>query len=329
MNTGMNCGINVMRSIHRKTGKTMIDYLTYLFAFGVGVLGGKGGPRVRELLSRVVARVLIISSRSRWQTTRENIRRVYPESSGEWIENIATSSYLNFATCYVELFATRFMTQKERTSLFILPDDNEIIRNSKSGRGAIVISAHIGNWELAVPVTAEVLCITAVSIAKKQRNKSINEFINRCRSSDRVRVVPMDEAAREIVMSLRNAGFVCMMLDQAADPTKDVFVDFLGLPAVTFEAPATLALRFKADILAAFAIRQSDGRYHVYTERIDTSGIEDSVEGRTQLVQCCTDVIARYVRRYPEQWSWQHKRWKYNPADFSTGGHYESYTTRT
>lgn len=318
-----------MQSIHRKTDKVMINYLIYLVALGVGFLGGNGGTRVRKFLSRILAQVLVLSSRNRWQTTLQNIQRVYPESTGEWIESIAMASYLNFATCYVELFASHFMTQKERSSLFLFPDDNEIIVNSRSGRGAIVISAHIGNWELAVPVTAEVLCINAVSIAKKQRNKSINDFINTCRSSDRVRVVPMDEAAREILMSLQTSGFVCMMLDQAADPSKDVFVDFLGLPAVTFEAPATLALRFKADILAAFAIRQSDDRYHVYTERIDTSDIEDSPEGRTQLVQRCTDVIAQYVRKYPGQWSWQHKRWKYNPVDFSAGKYYESYTTRT
>ncbi|MFM7774845.1 MAG: lysophospholipid acyltransferase family protein [Candidatus Kapaibacterium sp.] len=302
----------------------MLEVLTHSFAVLIGFLGGTGGAIARTILSRLVARLLILMSNSRWRTTLDNIRRAYPEATDEWVETIARQSYRNFATCYVELFSTAFMTPGERTSMFALEEDNDIVANREQGKGAIVLSAHIGNWELAVPATAELADIHAMSIAKRQRNRRMNELINRCRTSDRVRVVPMDEAARDIVRTLNSAGFVCMMLDQAADPRKDVFVDFFGRPAVTFEAPATLALRFRADIIVAFAIRSADGKYAIMTRRVSTDGIDDTEHGRRELVQRCTNVIEDVIRQYPGQWSWQHKRWKYDPSDFQKGHRHDS-----
>lgn len=302
----------------------MLERLTYTLARLLGFLGGKGGTHVRAVLSRIVARLLVLSSASRWRTTLDNVRCAYPNATEEWIASIAKQSYLNFATCYVELFSISSMPAEERLSLFSFEQDNEIVRNRDQGKGAILLSAHIGNWELAVPVTADLASVRAISIAKTQRNRLINDLINQCRSSDNVRVVPMDDAAKEIVRTLNTAGFVCMMLDQAADPRKDVFVDFFGRPAVTFEAPATLALRFNADIITAFAIREADGRYVVKTGRVSMDGIDDTPEGRETLVQRCTTIIEDIIRQYPGQWSWQHKRWKYNPSDYSKDHHHAS-----
>lgn len=301
----------------------MLSSITYILALCVGYLGAKGGSAVRSMLATVIAWVLEKSSKHRRDTTLHNIILAYPTHSREWAQGISHESYLNFATCYVELFATRFLSRQQQCEMFSVPANNEISSNVRQGRGAIILSAHIGNWELAVPVTAEVLSMTAISIAKTQRNRSINEFINTCRSSDRVRVVPMDTAAKDILKTLSSGGFVCMMLDQAADPFKDVFVDFFGQPAVTFEAPATLALRFHADIIAAFAIRTSAGKYRVHTVRIETHDIVDTEQGRRELVQRCTSVIEDTIREFPGQWSWQHKRWKYNPRDYPKGAHYE------
>lgn len=302
----------------------MLSSVTYILALCVGYLGAKGGPSVRSILASMIAWAMEKSSKHRRETTLQNIIQAYPTSSREWTQSIANESYLNFATCYVELFATRYLSRQQQSAMFSVPAENEISSHVQQGRGAIILSAHIGNWELAVPVTAELLSFSAISIAKTQRNKSINEYINTCRSSDRVRVVPMDTAAKDIVKTLSSGGFVCMMLDQAADPHKDVFVDFFGRPAVTFEAPATLALRFHADIIAAFAIRISAGKYQVHTVRIDTSDIDDTEQGRRELVQRCTSVIEDKIREFPGQWSWQHKRWKYNPSDYPKGKYYES-----
>jgi lauroyl/myristoyl acyltransferase len=126
----------------------MLSTLTYILAVCVGYLGAKGGPAVRSILASMIAWAMEKSSKHRRETTLQNIIQAYPTYSREWAQSIAHESYVNFATCYVELFATRYLSRQQQCEMFSVPANNEITSNVQRGRGAIILSAHIGNWEL-------------------------------------------------------------------------------------------------------------------------------------------------------------------------------------
>ncbi len=85
----------------------------------------------------------------------------------------------------------------------------------------------------------------------------------------------------------------------------------MGRPAVTHEAPAQLALRLAAPIIIGFACRKPDGIYTVRLEEIPFDDLSNTAEGRKELTKRHVAALENIIRRYPEQWAWQHKRWKY------------------
>ena len=114
---------------------------------------------------------------------------------------------------------------------------------------------------------------------------------------------------------LENGELLGMMADLNVQEKEGVFVDFFGIPASTTTSIAKLALHTNAAVLPAFAVwEESKGKYVVYLEPpVEYEKTENADEDIKNLTQKVTNVVERYVRKYPEQWLWIHKRWNTRP----------------
>ncbi len=182
------------------------------------------------------------------------------------------------------------------------------------GRGVLYLTGHLGAWELgafAQSVYGHPLHV----VIRALDNPYLNDLVNRYRSLAGNRIIEKRNFLRGILEALRNNQAVGILMDQNSSLSEGVFVDFFGIPACTSSGMAKIALRTGAAVVPAFAFwEESWGKYRLRfdppLELISTGDEERDVRENTQLF---TRVLEEYIRRYPDQWLWIHRRWKTRP----------------
>jgi KDO2-lipid IV(A) lauroyltransferase len=181
-----------------------------------------------------------------------------------------------------------------------------LIDEQKSG---IVLSAHLGNWELL----AHYFAIKGYSvnvIARRIRMEQFERFLDRIRKTHKVNILYRDVSAKEAISLLKKNEFIGVMPDQDMDSVSGVFVDFFGRPAYTPNGPAILNLLTGAPIIPCFILRKNFGHEIVIEEPIELSNTGARDKDILENTQRYTKVIEGYIRRFPTQWVWFHNRWK-------------------
>jgi KDO2-lipid IV(A) lauroyltransferase len=190
---------------------------------------------------------------------------------------------------------------------------DELLRDMEEGRGAIIVSAHLGNWEMgSASGAAHGLAIDAVM--HRQRNRRFDQDLRETRGRLGMGIIIRDHAPRQVLRSLRANRAVALVADQNVSRA-GIFVDFFGVPASTARGPAIFAQRTGAPIWTALAVRVDEGdvRYRIVLRRLDVepgSGDEEDVRRVTQAIN---DALEAVIRDYPEQYFWHHRRWKTRP----------------
>jgi len=223
-------------------------------------------------------------------------------------KRIARRSFINLFTVYLELLTLRHLGDDElHRRLRIV--NIELLREIGEG-GALLLSGHFGNWELLALGAAAIAGRPFSVIVKEQRDYG---QLARMRTARGNTLIPTSRAAREATTLLRSGGIVALLSDQAA-AEHDVLVDMFGLPTYTFAAPARLALRYRPRVIAGYAVRQPDGNYLVELREIPHDDLPDAPEGVRIFTQRYVDDLTAAIRRHPEQWVWQHRKWKHTPG---------------
>jgi len=146
-----------------------------------------------------------------------------------------------------------------------------------------------------------------------------NEYLDRMLQNQRTlhgnKVVPKDDFVRGLLAAMKTGQTVGILMDTNMTPPQGIFVDFFGIPACTASGLARIALRTDAAVIPGFTIwDQKLGKYRLRfdpaLELIRTGNLEADIAANTQMF---TRVIEDYVRKYPDQWLWVHRRWKTRP----------------
>jgi|ERR1051326_705074 KDO2-lipid IV(A) lauroyltransferase len=183
-----------------------------------------------------------------------------------------------------------------------------------TGRGVILFTGHIGAWELS-SFGLSVFGRPLSFLVRRLDNPKVESLIDRWRTARGNRTIDKRSAAREILRILQRGGTAGILVDLNTQEHEAIFVDFFGIKAATTFVVAKLALRTNSLVLPVFAPWQRDTK--TFLLKIDPplniarSG--DEPEDVRRLTQALTSVVEDYVRRYPEQWLWIHRRWKTRP----------------
>jgi KDO2-lipid IV(A) lauroyltransferase len=195
-------------------------------------------------------------------------------------------------------------------------DKPEVLKSAYSkGRGLIILTAHFGNWELLGQSFIVNQGFPVNGLAKTQSNPFINRKINERRSRVGNRVIQMETSLREVVRALRNGEAVGLVADQAA-PKENVPVEFFGTMVPTHQGPSVFCLKLRSPMIGVFCVRRPDGSYDAYVEEVPSEDlVGDSEENVNELTRRHVKMLEKYIRKYPDQWLWQHKRWKHVPLE--------------
>jgi len=184
------------------------------------------------------------------------------------------------------------------------------------GKGVILTSAHFGNFPLML-AKLSLEGYKTTGIMRYMRDERAEKFFMAKRTQLGIKTIysqPRKACVENSIRTLRNNELLFMPIDQNFG-TGGVFVDFFGKKAATAVGPVVLALRTKAAIIPSFIVRQKDDAHKIIFE--EPLNLE---EGRTYQetiiinIQKLTNIIESYIRKYPAEWGWIHRRWKTRPS---------------
>jgi|DewCreStandDraft_2_1066082.scaffolds.fasta_scaffold00070_92 KDO2-lipid IV(A) lauroyltransferase len=277
------------------------------------------GHRGRRALAQVMGWILSAVALGRKQLTVQNLRRAFPNASPAELARRSRASFANLVLVFEELLATPFLTSDQLRSYFRFTNP-ELLRDAlRRERGVILWSAHLANWEWSALVAALEFERPLLVVVKEQRNRVVNSWLDRVRRTTGNILVPMFRSARAMLEHLGQGGVVALLGDQAADPRSDPFVLLFGSPAATHKAPVLLARHSGAVLLFAYCLRTEDGCYEVFFEPVP--GAHDESVPVEEVVAHYNRLLERAILRAPEQWVWQHNRWKYQPRTSQSSNH--------
>ena len=183
------------------------------------------------------------------------------------------------------------------------------------GKGVLVVTGHLGAWELS-SFYHSLMGHPMGMVIRPLDNRRLDEFVNGIRCMHGNRVLPKDDFARCLLTSMRTGQTVGILMDTNMTPPQGVFVDFFGRQACTASGLARVALKTGAAVLPGFVLWEPEEQKYVLhfgpeliLER--TGNAEADILAATQQ---CTKAIEAWIRRYPDQWLWIHRRWKTRPA---------------
>ena len=234
------------------------------------------------------------------------------ERSEQQLSRIAAGCYRHLGKCLIEFIRLPAMSPTDITAGAMVQGREHIDDALAAGSGAILLTGHLGNWEM-VGARLAVEGYKMNVIARAQRDDALTEYIRSTREVAGMRVLHQEVAVRGALRALRGNELVGILLDQNAGDD-GIFVDFFGHLASTAAGAAVFALRTHAAVLPTFGWRNPDNRHCVVIDPpvplIETGDREHDIRENTARY---TKIIEQKIREHPEQWFWLHKRWKSRP----------------
>ncbi|MDD5432412.1 MAG: lysophospholipid acyltransferase family protein [Candidatus Omnitrophica bacterium] len=218
---------------------------------------------------------------------------------------------------------------KSAIELMFMMDKPELLRNSvgfenlknldqalSRGKGVILVSAHFGNFPLLLArLSQEGYDVSG--IMRPMRDERVEKIFLDKRKKYNVKTIysqPRNVCVDSTIRELRNNAIVFIPIDQNFG-TAGVFVDFFGVKAATATGPVVFAQRTQAVLLPCFIVRKDDNKHKIiFDEPIELEEGKDSKETIAINIQRLTNVIELYIRKYPAEWGWIHRRWKSKPS---------------
>ena len=241
-----------------------------------------------------------------------NLKAAFPEKKSRELKKINRAHFQNLVMSVVELFKLPVIAKRYLDKHAEVRNFERIDEALYRGRGIIILAGHFGNWEMASLVISsrgQVLTI----FAREQKHKRLNDLLNSYRQKTGCRVITKGFSIREIIKTLRNNGIVVMLIDQDAGPN-GVFVDFFGRPASTAPGAMVFAMKTDAAMLPFFVRRTASNKHEIIiNEPFPLISGENRDKDIKENLQKISAVLESYIRRFPDQWLWSHKRWKSTP----------------
>jgi Kdo2-lipid IVA lauroyltransferase/acyltransferase len=246
---------------------------------------------------------------------KRQIAAAFPGLSTEDVTKMARASYRHLGRNAVEAALVSHRGVNGVLDLVESVDGWEHIEAATAGGSAAIgVAAHHGNWEMLGAFLAAKGLGPEV-VVRGMANRLFEDYLNANRAKLGLTVVHDTVAVRSMTRGLREGKFICVLADQGVLGLASSFVPFFGRPAKTPRGFAVFALRFDAPVCFMDMVRLPSGRFRAVFEPITIERTGDKERDIDAMVERYSQVLERWVRQYPEQYFWQHRRWRRQPAD--------------
>jgi Kdo2-lipid IVA lauroyltransferase/acyltransferase len=243
-----------------------------------------------------------------------NLALAYPEKSQAQRSEILRGVFTSLGRQLAELCLFPRYTAKNVGEIVIYDGFENFARALSRGKGVLFLTAHLGAWELSA--FAHSLYGHPLKIVMRPLDNPYLDRLSRAyRTMHGNLTVDKDDFVRGLLSAMKAGETVGILMDTNMTPPQGVFVDFFRIPACTASGLARIALRTDAAVVPGFTLWDAAlGKYRLRFDPevslIRTGNDDEDALANTALF---TKIIEGYVRRYPDQWLWVHRRWKTRP----------------
>lgn len=245
------------------------------------------------------------------RNVKANLKAIFPDKTEREIRWIRISMFRNFAKYLVDFFRFEKLDKEYIQKNIKIENIHYVNEAFSKGKGIIILTAHLGNWELGGVVVA-LLGYPFWAVALPHKDSRVNNFFNFQRMRKGVRVIPLGKAVRQCLNVLEENKIVALLGDRDFTE-KGIILDFFGKPAFFPEGAAAFSLKTGAAIIPAFMLRNPDDTFTLTIEepiRFIPTGDKD--RDLVELIGRFKVLFEEYIRKYPEQWYMFRKFWTEN-----------------
>jgi KDO2-lipid IV(A) lauroyltransferase len=284
--------------------------------FLVWFIGFMGGRLQRMSRARAMRRGVDLGSlafrvakKQRWYAER-NLRLAqfpHPGTMPAEREALIKRVFIQFSKSVIDFIWMQTRSVTEIEALVDATGLEHVHAALAQGKGAVLITAHMGNWELLGRYLAQ-HGVPLTVVGRDPENPEFRAMVRRLRENGDVGVVSKGGSVRELLGLLKKNKSIGLLPDQNSG---DIFVPFFGVPAGTVAGPATLSLHTGAALIPVYCVRQPDDRYRLQMlPPIDTHSTGDREADQRRIMGDVNQALESVIRQYPDQWLWLHNRWK-------------------
>jgi Kdo2-lipid IVA lauroyltransferase/acyltransferase len=266
------------------------------------------GEGIGWLAYRIVPRLRSVGLR--------NLELAFPEWSDGQRQDVLRKLYRNLGWLLAEFCQMPKYTPENSRSFLRYDGLEHFLAARSKGKGVLIVTGHLGAWELS-SFYHSLMGYPMSMVIRRLDNPGVDGLVNHIRCLHGNRVLHKDDFARGLLGAMRQGKTVGILMDTNMTPPQGVFVPYFGKLACTASGLARVALKTGAAVLPGFMLWEEAEKKYVlrFGEEIvfDRTG-DDDADAVTNTAKC-TAAIEAYVRRYPDQWLWVHRRWKTRPED--------------
>ena len=279
----------------------------------IKILGILPRPLSRAFAIGLAQVVYLLHFRLR-QVGMRNLAMVFPEKSEAERKRILRGVFTSLGRQLAELCQFPRYTPENIDQVVVYDGLENYERAYARGKGVLFLTAHFGGWELSAfahSLHGHWLHI----VMRPMDNPYLDRLLQQYRTMYGNKTVAKDDFVRGLLAAMKAGETVGILMDTNMTPPQGIFVDFFGIPACTASGLARIALRTDAAVVPGFtiwdpALQKYRLRFDPALELVRTGNLEADIAANTQMF---TKVIEDYVRKYPDQWLWVHRRWKTRP----------------
>ncbi len=242
--------------------------------------------------------------------TIAHLSQVFAVKDRAWIRRTARRCFVHLGKALLE---TMLMTPRRLSRVVTVEGEENLQKALEQKKGVVYVTGHIGNWELMAQMVARKypLSVIAAPIEPEQ----VNDMIVELRAGMGVRTILRNRpgASKELIRAFRENRVLGILIDQDTD-VESAFVDFMGKPAWTPTAAASMSIKFGAPVVFGYIQRKKNGRHTIMIEGpLHLSATDDRGKDIVTATAMLTKKIEDVIQKNPEQWVWMHRRWRRQP----------------
>ena len=290
-----------------------LQEITYKVIVGLLKVLGLIPRKTAFKLGNFIGQILFLADRKHRKIALNNLTRSFGhEKSSYEIKILVRRIFKNLGQIIFEIGWSLRLERKDFQKYFNIQGLSNYRNAYKKGKGVLLLTAHMGNWELLSIIMA--MAGYPVSVLYRPLDFFLlDRLFAMIRGRFGAELIPSAQSMRKILRSLKHGKVVGMLMDQNVDWYEGVFVDFFGHRTCTNKGMALLARRTESPVVPVFLVREKSGfraEFGSEIPLIKTEDIRKDVEANTQQYN---RVIESVIRQYPDQWFWVHQRWKTKP----------------
>lgn len=249
------------------------------------------------------------------QVGMRNLELAFPEWTEERRRGVLRRLYRNLGWQLAEFCQMPGYTRDSSREFIRYEGLEHYLAARDRGQGVLIVTGHLGAWELS-SYWHSLMGYPMSMVIRRLDNARVDALVNGIRCLHGNQVLHKDDFARGLIGAMRKGESVGILMDTNMTPPQGVFVPYFGRQACTASGLARVARKTGAAVLPGFLLWEEAERKYVlhFGPEIEVAKDGTDEEGAVRNTARFTAVIEDWVRRYPDQWLWVHRRWKTRPA---------------